>query len=94
MSSFRDKEHKAKVLSYDVNKEIVDSDIEGEFKLKRESYVKANKLYYFDKKKIEYFVLARVNDDYLDELMKIILSLGEKDRLSIITTNLSELEEV
>lgn len=37
MSSFRDKEHKAKILSYDINKEIVDSDIEGEFKLKRES---------------------------------------------------------
>lgn len=88
MSSFRDKEHKAKILSYDVNKEITNSDIEGEFKLKRESYVKTNKLYYFDKKKIDYFVLARVNDEYLDELMKIILSLDEEDRLSIITTNL------
>ena len=94
MSSFRDKKHKSKILSYDVNKEITDNDIEGNFKLKKESYVKTNKLYYFDKKKIEYFVLARVNDDYLDELMKIILSLGEEDRLSIITTNLNELEKV
>lgn len=88
MSSFKDKEHKKKILSYDVNTEITNKNIEGKFSLKKPSYVKTNKLYYFNKKKIEYKVLARINDDYLDELVKIILSLDEKDRISIITTNL------
>lgn len=88
MSSFRNEEHKSKILSYDVNKEITNDDIKGDFKLKKESYVKTNKLYYFNKDKIDYFVLARVTDEYLDELVKIILSLDEKDRLSIITENI------
>ena len=90
MSSFRDEEHRKKILSYSVNKEITNSDLDGDFKLKKASYVKANKLYYFDKKNIKYYVLARVNDDFLEELMKVILTLDEKDRLSIITTNLKE----
>ncbi len=88
MSSFKDDKHKKKVLSYDVNKEITNDDIKGKFKLRKGSYIKANKLYYFDKNKISYTVLARINDDYLDELIKLILALDEKDRLSIITTNL------
>ena len=92
MSSFKDKEHKEKVLSYPVNKEITNEDIQGEFKLKKESYIKTNKLYYFDKNNIKYHILARVTDEFLDELVKIILSLSETDRLSIITNNLSNKE--
>lgn len=88
MSSFKDRKHKEKVLSYNVNKKITNNNIEGNFKLKKKSYIKANKLYYFDKKRIKYFVLAKVNDDYLEELTKFILSLDEKNKLSIITTNL------
>ena len=92
MSSFKDKKHKEKILSYDVNKEITNNDIEGNFKLRKESCIKTNKLYYFDKTQIDYFVIARVKDDFLDKLMKIILSLDEEDRLSIITTNLKSKE--
>ncbi len=88
MSSFQDEDHKRKVLSYDGNKEIKDDDIEGSFALKRPSYIKANKLYYFNKENISYRILARITDEYLDELVKIILNLSEEEKLSIITTNL------
>lgn len=88
MSSFRDEEHKKKILSYKVNKELKNEDIEGEFELKKPSYVKTNKLYYFNKRKIKYAVLARITDEYLDELVKVILELDKKDKLSLITENI------
>ena len=90
MSSFQSEEHRDKILSYKVNKEITNNDTDGDFQLKKPSYTKANKLYYFNKSKIEYNVLARVTDDFLIELMKLILTLDEKDKLSIITTNLEK----
>ncbi len=93
MSSFQDDKHKEKILSYKVNKEITNDDTEGNFQLKKPSYIKANKLYYFNKEKIDYNVLARVKDEFLDELMKLILTLDEKDKLSIITTNLRDEEK-
>ena len=37
MSSFRDEEHKKKILSYKVNKEITNNDLSGTTKLKKES---------------------------------------------------------
>lgn len=80
------------MLSYKVNKERTDDYTEGNFTLKKPSYVKSNKIYYFNKEKIIFNVLARVTDDFLDELMKLILTLDEKDKLSIITTNLNEEE--
>lgn len=93
MSSFKDEKHKEKVLSYKVNKEIKNKDLKGEFKLKKSSYIKANKLYYFDKNKIVYHVLARITDEYLDDLVKMILNLSEQDKISIITNNLSDSKE-
>ena len=88
MSSFRDYEHKNKMLSYKVNKEITNDNIQGDFELKKPSYVKTNKLYYFNKNKIKYITLARITDEYLDELVKVILELDVKDKLSLITENI------
>ena len=51
ISSFKSAKQKKKKLSYDENLELTNKDIDGEKELKKPSYVKADKLFYFNKKK-------------------------------------------
>lgn len=89
ISSFKSEEQKAKKLSYEENMEIKEYEKAGQTKpFKKESYTKADKLFYFNKEKLDYYVFGRISDDLLDELMKLIIHLSDEDKLTIVTDNL------
>lgn len=89
ISSFKSEEQKSKKLQFEENMEIDTFEKNGNtLKFKKPSYIKADKLFYFNKNKLDYFVFARISDDLLDELMKLILHLSEEDKLTIVTENL------
>lgn len=88
ISSFKNNQHKLRKLRYKENVEITNQDLAGNYQLKKESYVKADKLFYFNKSKLDFYVFARVSDDFLDALLKVILELSEKERLTLITKNI------
>ena len=50
ISSFKNEEHKIKKLSFKENLEISNNDLKFNKKLKRSSYIKADKLFYFNKR--------------------------------------------
>ena len=68
--------------------EITEFEKNGTRKLKKPSYAKADKLFYFNKNKLDYYVFGRISDELLDELMKLILYLSDKDKITIVTENL------
>lgn len=88
MCSFHSEEHKKKKLRYEENMEIKEELISGENINSNEGYIKADKLYYFDKNLVEYQVIAHMEAELLDELVQLILMLHDKDKLNIVTTNL------
>ena len=87
MSSFKSQEQKKKKLKYKGNIELP-LDVMDKENLKKDSYVKADKVFYFDKEKLDYFVLATINDEFMDELIKIILKLAMEGKLEQIINNL------
>lgn len=88
ISSFKSEEQKIKKLHYEENMEISEYEKNGTHKFKKASYIKADKLFYFDKDKLDYYVFGRISDDLLDELMRLILHLSEEDKITIVTENL------
>lgn len=89
ISSFKTEEQRLKKLQYEENMEINTFEKNGNtLRFKKPSYIKADKLFYFDKDKLDYYVFGRISDDLLDELMKLILHLSEEDKLTIVTENL------
>ncbi len=88
ISSFKSEEQRKQKLSHEENMEIIEFEKDGIKKFKKPSYIKADKLFYFNKDKLDYYVFARISDDLLDELMKLILHLAEEDKIAIITENL------
>lgn len=64
--------------------------ITGESINEKEGFIKAEQLYYFDKKEIEYKVIAHMDYELLDELVKLILLLNEEGKLNPILTNLKK----
>lgn len=89
ISSFKNEKQKEKKLSHEENMEIRTYEKNGQTKtFKKESYTKADKLFYFNKDKLDYYVFGRISDDLLDELMKLIIHLSDEDKLTIVTDNL------
>ncbi len=88
ISSFKSEEQKRQKLSHKENMEITEFEKNGTRKLKKPSYAKADKLFYFNKNKLDYYVFGRISDELLDELMKLILYLSDKDKITIVTENL------
>ena len=89
ISSFKSEKQKIKKLSQEGNKEIHFFELVGKvIPFNKPSYIKADKLFYFNKKKLDYYVFGRISDDLLDELMELINHLSVKDNLTIITDNL------
>lgn len=80
MSSFKNRKHKKDKLKLKQNLEITVKD-----GVKKDGFLKANTLHYFLKKDTDYILVAKVDDDLLDELLDLIQELN-----SIITntTNL------
>lgn len=89
ISSFKNDNHKKKKLRYKQNMEIQKFERKGlEYQFNKPSYIKADKLFYFDKSKLDYYVFGRISDELLNELLQLILSLDEKDKLEFVTNNL------
>ena len=94
MSSFKNVQHKSNTLRYEENVGVPSEDIESDDINDKEGYIKADQLYYFDKNKIEYYVLASVNPDLLDELIRIIVKLEVENKLKYNIENIKEKQEV
>lgn len=88
LCSFHNNEHKKQKLKYIENLPVKEEKISGEKINNKEGFIKADQLYYFDKNKIEYKVLAHMDPELLDELVQLILQLQEKGLLKPIYTNL------
>ncbi len=82
MSSFKSEEQRMKKLRFEENVEIISDEVIGKLPLNKKSgFIKADQLFYFDKKRIEYYVLGKISEDLLDELLMVIVSLNEKGKL-------------
>ena len=88
MSSFKNEKHRKRKLKYKENLEIYSSDIISSIKNNKSGYIKADQLYYFDKNKIEYYVFARVNQQLLNKLIRLVIELSVEEKLKINTQNL------
>ncbi len=89
ISSFKSEKQRKKKLSYMENVEVVEFKKNGKTrKFAKPSYIKADKLFYFDKNKLDYYVFGRISDDLLAELIKIIVFLSKEDKLVIVNDNL------
>ena len=90
MSSFKNEEQKQKKLSYKENIGVSSDDIISDTKNGRDGYIKADQLYYFNKDELDYYVLATISDDLLDELIKLIVELEVENKLKQNTRNIEE----
>lgn len=88
ISSFKSQEQKKRKLQYKENMEICEFERNGIKKFSKPSYIKADKLFYFDKEKLDYYVFGRISDDLLDELVKLIIELSNEEKLMQVTDNL------
>lgn len=75
MSSFRNEEQKKKKLSYTGNFPIVPDDYGAIDGNNKSGYIKADQLYYFNKYRIEYIVIGRLNED----IFKLLLEFLEEE---------------
>lgn len=90
MCSFHNEEHKNKKLKYEENLPIKEELISGDKINNKEGYIKADQLFYFDKKEINYKVIAHMDSELLDDLVQLILVLNEKGKLKNVITNLKD----
>ena len=82
MSSFKNDEQKNRKLRFMENLEVISDDIvTDKTKNKKSGFIKANQLIYFDKSKIDYYVLGHLDEKLLGELMLLIMKLSECDKL-------------
>lgn len=88
MCSFHDEKHKEHKLSIKSNLEIKPSQIKGTKLNDKGGYIRADDLFYFKKNKIEYKVIAHIDDELLDELVQLIIKLHDKHREHNVITNL------
>lgn len=91
LCSFHDKDHKIKKFKYKENIPIEKEIISGNHINNKEGFIKVDQLYYFNKSQIDYKVIGQINNEFLEELVKIILRLGKEGKLKIITTNLQKI---
>ena len=91
MSSFKNEEQKNRKLRFMENIEIISDDIISNKNINKKSgFVKADQLIYFDKSKIDYYVLGHISDELLDELMMIIMILAKSNKLRNNLNNIKE----
>lgn len=91
MSSFKNEDHKNKKLRFLENVEVISKDIISSKKFnKKEGFIKADQLIYFDKSKIKYYVLGHISDELLDELIMIIMILANNNKLRNNLNNIKE----
>lgn len=94
MSSFKSEEQRMKKLKFEENVEILGEQIISNIPVNNKSgFIKADQLIYFDKNKIDYYVLGHISEELLDELIMIIVSLSQKGLLKQNTSNIREYQE-
>lgn len=93
MSSFKDENHRKRKLRFEENIEITSDDIVSDNKNSKSGYIKADQLFYFNKRKLDYYVFASVEPELLDELVRIIIKLQVENKLKQNTRNLTNKEQ-
>ena len=94
MSSFKSEEQRIRKLKFKENVEIISEQIIANLSVNNKSgYIKADQLIYFDKNKIDYYILGHISDDLLDELLLIIVSLSKKGLLKQNISNINNYQE-
>jgi len=94
MCSFKSEEHKKRKLSFKSNKEITSADIISKRKNNKSGYIRADELHYFDKTKINYYVFARIDENLLTELVKLIVELKVEKKLKRNSNNLQKEKQI
>lgn len=89
MSSFKNEKQKRKKLSYKENLEIKEVDFNLGKRTKKNGFIKADQLFYFDKSKQEYTVVGQVDGDVLIKLLERIGYLDKHNKIVVNLKNLS-----
>lgn len=85
MSSFKDDNHKKRKLKYKENIEIEVKDGVINSKSIKNGYIKADQLFYFNKKSTDYYVVGQVDGDVL---IRILEHISYLDNLGLLKQNL------
>ena len=89
LCSFHDEKHKERKLKYKENLAIRSSSIKGDSINSKEGFIKADQLYYFKKRKIKYKVIAKMNEEALNQLLRLIITLNDEGKIRIVISNLT-----
>lgn len=90
MCSFHSELHKTKKLKYEENLFVKSNSVIGKYINQKNGFIKADQFYYFDKKKIKYNVIARLDKKVLNKLIKLINKLELQNKIINVTTNLEK----
>ena len=88
MSSFKTEKQRQQKLKHKENLEIVESEFTLENKNKKDGFIKADQLFYFDKSKTDYCVVGQVDGDVL---IKLLEKIGYLDSINKLEVNISNL---
>lgn len=92
ISSFKNEEQRTKKLKFEENVEIISDAITSTLSHNtKNGFIKADQLIYFDKSKLDYYILGHISQELFDELAMIIVSLNQKGK---IKNNIANLQEV
>ena len=86
--SFHDEKQKKHKLSIKSNLKIDKNKIKGKKLNSKGGYIRADDLFYFKKNKIEYKVIAHIENDLLDDLVQLIIKLHDEGKAKNVITNL------
>lgn len=90
LCSFHNHNQRRKKLKYEENLEIKEKIISGKKINHKKGYIKADQLYFFNKNLIKYQIIAHMEQELLEELLKLILALDKKGVLKNILSNLEK----
>lgn len=88
MCSFHNEKHKKHKLKIKSNLEIKPYQVHGKKLNSKGGYIRADDLFYFKKSKIEYKVIAHIENELLDTLVQLIIMLHDEHKERNIITNL------
>ena len=88
MCSFHNDEHKKRKLKYQENIFISKHSVIGKYLNSKDGFIKADQLYYFNKKKIKYNVIGQLDKKIFNELLYLIDKMYKKHKIKRIITNL------
>ncbi len=75
MSSFKDEVQKERKMKYPGNFPIVAEDVDVPYGNRKSGYIKAEQFFYFNKSKIEYTVVGRIEPEIFNLLLDFINEL-------------------